>query len=158
MGLQSMWGKEAVPERWSAGASGCETSSTLGNTWAKFLPFNPGPCLSLVPRGNLLPNLTVRDLKTCRFHPEKAPFCPILRVGDVVKFAGQDFAKLARTVRPCLLPDLIVVCTESWDLPYPSGEATGMPGRDCTRTVPPDGHISGLRVSVPEPCPSMPGP
>jgi P2X purinoceptor 3 len=38
-------------------------------------------------------------MKTCRFHPEKAPFCPILRVGDVVKFAGQDFAKLARTVR-----------------------------------------------------------
>ena len=38
-------------------------------------------------------------MKTCRFHPDKDPFCPILRVGDVVKFAGQDFAKLARTVR-----------------------------------------------------------
>uniref|UniRef100_H2Q3N8 P2X purinoceptor n=2 Tax=Pan TaxID=9596 RepID=H2Q3N8_PANTR len=47
--------------------------------------------------GNLLPNLTARDMKTCRFHPDKDPFCPILRVGDVVKFAGQDFAKLART-------------------------------------------------------------
>ncbi|KAL6093094.1 hypothetical protein STEG23_019397 [Scotinomys teguina] len=46
-------------------------------------------------KGNLLPNLTAKDIKTCRFHPEKAPFCPILRVGDVVKFAGQDFAKLA---------------------------------------------------------------
>ncbi|XP_051710012.1 P2X purinoceptor 3 isoform X2 [Oryctolagus cuniculus] len=48
-------------------------------------------------KGNLLPNLTARDMKTCRFHPDKAPFCPILRVGDVVKFAGQDFAKLAST-------------------------------------------------------------
>ncbi|XP_054224968.1 P2X purinoceptor 3 isoform X8 [Homo sapiens] len=48
-------------------------------------------------KGNLLPNLTARDMKTCRFHPDKDPFCPILRVGDVVKFAGQDFAKLART-------------------------------------------------------------
>ncbi|KAF6333841.1 purinergic receptor P2X 3 [Rhinolophus ferrumequinum] len=48
-------------------------------------------------KGNLLPNLTPADLKTCRFHPDKAPFCPILRVGDVVKFAGQDFAKLAST-------------------------------------------------------------
>ncbi|ELW46862.1 P2X purinoceptor 3 [Tupaia chinensis] len=48
-------------------------------------------------KGNLLPSLTARDLKTCRFHPDKAPFCPILRVGDVVKFAGQDFAKLAST-------------------------------------------------------------
>ncbi|GAB1286517.1 P2X purinoceptor 3 [Apodemus speciosus] len=48
-------------------------------------------------KGNLLPNLTDKDIKRCRFHPEKAPFCPILRVGDVVKFAGQDFTKLART-------------------------------------------------------------
>uniref|UniRef100_A0ABI7YK32 P2X purinoceptor n=2 Tax=Felis catus TaxID=9685 RepID=A0ABI7YK32_FELCA len=48
-------------------------------------------------KGNLLPNLTAADMKTCRFHPDKAPFCPILRVGDVVKFAGQDFAKLAST-------------------------------------------------------------
>ncbi|KAI5761350.1 P2RX3 [Gulo gulo luscus] len=48
-------------------------------------------------KGNLLPNLTASDMKTCRFHPDKDPFCPILRVGDVVKFAGQDFAKLAST-------------------------------------------------------------
>lgn len=61
----------------------------------------PLPCFCplLLRRGNLLPNLTAADMKTCRFHPDKAPFCPILRVGDVVKFAGQDFAKLARTVR-----------------------------------------------------------
>lgn len=61
------------------------------------LRVNPGPSL-LLPRGNLLPNLTAADMKTCRFHPDKAPFCPILRVGDVVKFAGQDFPKLASTV------------------------------------------------------------
>ncbi|KAB0351245.1 hypothetical protein FD754_016102 [Muntiacus muntjak] len=48
-------------------------------------------------KGNLLPDLTAADMKTCRFHPDRAPFCPILRVGDVVKFAGQDFAKLAQT-------------------------------------------------------------
>uniref|UniRef100_A0A4X2K6A1 P2X purinoceptor n=3 Tax=Diprotodontia TaxID=38609 RepID=A0A4X2K6A1_VOMUR len=48
-------------------------------------------------KGNLLPNLTSADIKKCHFHPETAPFCPILRVGDVVKFAGQDFAKLANT-------------------------------------------------------------
>lgn len=59
---------------------------------------------SSLPRGNLLPNLTAADMKTCRFHPDQAPFCPILRVGDVVKFAGQDFAKLASTVRTCPPP------------------------------------------------------
>lgn len=59
----------------------------------------PSPRSPLLPRGNLLPNLTTADLKKCRFHPEEAPFCPILRVGDVVKFAGQNFTKLASTVR-----------------------------------------------------------
>ncbi|XP_033612422.1 P2X purinoceptor 3 isoform X2 [Fukomys damarensis] len=48
-------------------------------------------------KGNLPPELTASDMKTCRFHPDRAPFCPILRVGDVVSFAGQDFAKLAST-------------------------------------------------------------
>ncbi|KAM6158994.1 P2X purinoceptor 3 [Rhynchocyon petersi] len=48
-------------------------------------------------KGNLLPNMTATEIKTCRFHPDNAPFCPILRVGDVVKLAGQDFAKLAST-------------------------------------------------------------
>ncbi|XP_054828214.1 P2X purinoceptor 3 [Eublepharis macularius] len=48
-------------------------------------------------KGNLLPNLTTDDIKTCRFDPEKQPFCPILRLGDIVKLAKQDFAKLAKT-------------------------------------------------------------
>ncbi|XP_048708099.1 P2X purinoceptor 3 isoform X5 [Caretta caretta] len=49
-------------------------------------------------KGNLLPNLTAQDIRTCRFHPVTQPFCPILRLGDIVRFAGQDFAKLASTV------------------------------------------------------------
>uniref|UniRef100_F7DJA9 P2X purinoceptor n=1 Tax=Ornithorhynchus anatinus TaxID=9258 RepID=F7DJA9_ORNAN len=48
-------------------------------------------------KGNLLPNLKAEDMKRCRFHPDTAPFCPILRLGDVVKFAGQDFVKIANT-------------------------------------------------------------
>lgn len=59
---------------------------------------HPTACAPPPYRGNLLPNLTTNDMKTCRFHPERAPFCPILRVGDVVRFAGQDFTKLAGTV------------------------------------------------------------
>lgn len=34
----------------------------------------------------------------CRFHPELQPLCPILRLGDVVRLAGQDFPALAATV------------------------------------------------------------
>uniref|UniRef100_A0A674JD83 P2X purinoceptor n=1 Tax=Terrapene triunguis TaxID=2587831 RepID=A0A674JD83_9SAUR len=48
-------------------------------------------------KGNLLPNLTAQDIQTCRFHPVTQPFCPILRLGDIVRFADQDFSKLAST-------------------------------------------------------------
>ncbi|XP_060610932.2 P2X purinoceptor 3 [Anolis sagrei] len=48
-------------------------------------------------KGNLLPNLTTEHIQKCRFHPEKQPFCPILRLGDIVKFAGQNFSSLAMT-------------------------------------------------------------
>ncbi|KAJ6652613.1 hypothetical protein lerEdw1_011265 [Lerista edwardsae] len=50
-------------------------------------------------KGNLLPNLTSKDIQKCRFDPVEQPFCPILRLGDIVRFAGQDFATLANTVR-----------------------------------------------------------
>ncbi|KAG8125400.1 hypothetical protein E2320_020590 [Naja naja] len=48
-------------------------------------------------KGNLLPNITAEDIQKCHFHPLKQPFCPILRLGDIVKFAGQNFTSLART-------------------------------------------------------------
>ncbi|NXD83614.1 P2RX3 protein, partial [Halcyon senegalensis] len=37
------------------------------------------------------------SLGRCRFHPEREPLCPILRLGDVVRLAGQDFPALAAT-------------------------------------------------------------
>ncbi|XP_053139808.1 P2X purinoceptor 3 isoform X1 [Hemicordylus capensis] len=46
-------------------------------------------------KGNLLPNFTSQDIKNCRFDPVEHPFCPILRLGDIVRFAGQNFASLA---------------------------------------------------------------
>lgn len=60
-------------------------------SWDSFLCF--------LHRGNLLPNITAEDIQKCHFHPLKQPFCPILRLGDIVKFAGQNFTSLARTVR-----------------------------------------------------------
>ncbi|XP_013922760.1 PREDICTED: P2X purinoceptor 3 [Thamnophis sirtalis] len=48
-------------------------------------------------KGNLLPNITAEDIQKCHFHPLKQPFCPILRLGDIVKFAGQNFTSLAKT-------------------------------------------------------------
>ncbi|XP_066853663.1 P2X purinoceptor 3 isoform X3 [Anser cygnoides] len=48
-------------------------------------------------KANLPPQASAEDLRRCRFHPERQPLCPILRLGDVARFAGQDFATLATT-------------------------------------------------------------
>uniref|UniRef100_A0A8C3Y5U1 P2X purinoceptor n=1 Tax=Catharus ustulatus TaxID=91951 RepID=A0A8C3Y5U1_CATUS len=34
------------------------------------------------------------ELGRCRFHPQLQPLCPILRLGDVARLAGQDFPAL----------------------------------------------------------------
>uniref|UniRef100_A0A8B9J026 P2X purinoceptor n=1 Tax=Amazona collaria TaxID=241587 RepID=A0A8B9J026_9PSIT len=48
-------------------------------------------------RANLPPPGAGGDLGRCRFHPQLQPLCPILRLGDVVRLAGQDFRTLAAT-------------------------------------------------------------
>lgn len=53
------------------------------------------PC---VPRTNLPPPGSGVELGRCRFHPQLQPLCPILRLGDVARLAGQDFPALAATV------------------------------------------------------------
>ncbi|XP_049676053.1 P2X purinoceptor 3 isoform X3 [Accipiter gentilis] len=48
-------------------------------------------------KANLPPPGSRGELGRCRFHPEQQPLCPILRLGDVVRLAGQDFPTLAAT-------------------------------------------------------------
>ncbi|KAM9223498.1 P2X purinoceptor 3 [Leptosomus discolor] len=48
-------------------------------------------------KANLPPPGSGGTLGRCRFHPEREPLCPILRLGDVVRLAGQDFPTLAAT-------------------------------------------------------------
>ncbi|KAM9606914.1 P2X purinoceptor 3 isoform 5-T5 [Morphnus guianensis] len=48
-------------------------------------------------KANLPPPGSGGELGRCRFHPEQQPLCPILRLGDVVRLAGQDFPTLAST-------------------------------------------------------------
>ncbi|XP_042640862.1 P2X purinoceptor 3 [Tyto alba] len=48
-------------------------------------------------KANLPPPGSGGELGRCRFHPEREPLCPILRLGDVVRLAGQDFPTLAAT-------------------------------------------------------------
>ncbi|XP_066178345.1 P2X purinoceptor 3 isoform X1 [Sylvia atricapilla] len=46
---------------------------------------------------NLPPPGSGTELGRCRFHPQLQPLCPILRLGDVARLAGQDFPALAAT-------------------------------------------------------------
>uniref|UniRef100_A0A667YAG1 P2X purinoceptor n=1 Tax=Myripristis murdjan TaxID=586833 RepID=A0A667YAG1_9TELE len=48
-----------------------------------------------VTRGNFPSNLTAKDIKKCIYHPVKTPYCPIFRVGDVLKYIGHDVEALA---------------------------------------------------------------
>ncbi|XP_075568775.1 P2X purinoceptor 3 [Pelecanus crispus] len=48
-------------------------------------------------KANLPPPGSGGELGRCRFHPERQPLCPILRLGDVVRLAGQDFPTMAAT-------------------------------------------------------------
>ncbi|XP_034739868.1 P2X purinoceptor 3a isoform X2 [Etheostoma cragini] len=42
-----------------------------------------------VTRGNFPTTMTATEIKRCTYHPEKHPFCPIFRVGDVLNYTGQ---------------------------------------------------------------------
>ncbi|KAM6359142.1 P2X purinoceptor 3 [Alca torda] len=48
-------------------------------------------------KANLPPPGSGGALGRCRFHPQRQPLCPILRLGDVARLAGQDFPALAAT-------------------------------------------------------------
>lgn len=51
-------------------------------------------------RGNFLSTITDDYIKRCNFDKVNNTYCPIFRVGDVVRYAEQDFSKLADKVGP----------------------------------------------------------
>ncbi|XP_026104683.1 P2X purinoceptor 3-like [Carassius auratus] len=47
-------------------------------------------------KGNFLPNIKSSYIKQCNFDFETNMYCPIFKVGDVIRFAQQDFTTLAK--------------------------------------------------------------
>uniref|UniRef100_A0A8C5WI53 Purinergic receptor P2X 3 n=1 Tax=Leptobrachium leishanense TaxID=445787 RepID=A0A8C5WI53_9ANUR len=83
-------------------------------------------------RGNLLSSLN------CRYHPITHPFCPIFRLGDIVKLAGQNFTNLADNggvigIKIGWLCDL----DKSWDLCLPSYSFTRLDGVSAKSNISP---------------------
>jgi len=54
-------------------------------------------------RGNFLPNINSSYIKKCNFDFESNMYCPIFKVGDVIRFADQNFTALAKKVSVCLI-------------------------------------------------------
>ncbi|AWP12063.1 P2X purinoceptor [Scophthalmus maximus] len=48
-----------------------------------------------VTRGNFPSTMTASAIKSCNFHPETNPFCPIFRVNDILGYTGQAVESLA---------------------------------------------------------------
>ncbi|TSK22553.1 P2X purinoceptor 3 [Bagarius yarrelli] len=48
-----------------------------------------------VPIGNFLPNINSSYIKKCNFDFEQNSYCPIFKVGDVIRFSHQNFTTLA---------------------------------------------------------------
>lgn len=77
-------------------------------------------CVCL-PRGNFLSTITDKYIKNCNFDMVNNTYCPIFRVGDVVRYAQQNFTRLADKVesRSCfrtvsLLPTSEERVRETW--------------------------------------------
>lgn len=49
-------------------------------------------------RGNFLSTITDKYIKNCNFDMVNNTYCPIFRVGDVVRYAQQNFTRLADKV------------------------------------------------------------
>ncbi|XP_047440942.1 P2X purinoceptor 3a [Mugil cephalus] len=48
-----------------------------------------------VTRGNFPSTMTSKQIRSCTYHPQDQPFCPIFRVADVLNFTGQNVAALS---------------------------------------------------------------
>uniref|UniRef100_A0A8C5NWI3 Purinergic receptor P2X, ligand-gated ion channel 4 n=1 Tax=Jaculus jaculus TaxID=51337 RepID=A0A8C5NWI3_JACJA len=50
---------------------------------------------AVVPKRNILPNITTTYLKSCIYDARMDPFCPIFRLGKIVENAGHSFQDMA---------------------------------------------------------------
>ncbi|XP_028681326.2 P2X purinoceptor 7 isoform X2 [Erpetoichthys calabaricus] len=46
-------------------------------------------------RRNILPEMNASSLKNCRYNKKTDPLCPVFRLGDIVKEAGENFTQMA---------------------------------------------------------------
>ncbi|KAK5864767.1 hypothetical protein PBY51_015980 [Eleginops maclovinus] len=48
-----------------------------------------------VTRGNFPSTMNSSEIKNCKYHPDKSPYCPIFLVGDILNYTNQNMANLA---------------------------------------------------------------
>jgi hypothetical protein len=46
----------------------------------------------------LVEGIDGKYISKCLYHPDNDPLCPIMRLGDIVKFSGFNFTTIAKVV------------------------------------------------------------
>lgn len=72
-------------------------------------------------RGNFPTTMTSAQIKKCIYHPDTNPFCPIFRVGDVLRYTGQNVSALARKVLSVLHLFLPPLSPQNFHTLHPQG-------------------------------------
>lgn len=67
-------------------------------------------CVSTTLRSNVLETTDDSYFKNCLYDEERHPYCPIFRLGDIVRQAGYDFRDMSTFVSIWLLNFKIFVC------------------------------------------------
>lgn len=72
------------------------------------LTYSPYCCVSLILRSNIVETTDKSYLKKCRYDEELHPYCPIFRLGDIVKRAGYKFQDMSTFVSIRLFIYLVI--------------------------------------------------
>ena len=65
-------------------------------------------CSFLLNRRNIPSDRDPSYLKKCTYDPVKDPYCPIIKLGTIVKEAGQDYKTLAYKVNFFMIVIIII--------------------------------------------------
>lgn len=93
-------------------------------------------------RGNFLSTITDDYIKKCNFDKVDNTYCPIFRVGDVVRYAQQNFSKLA---------DKVSLSSHIWSIFLESAlSAQSRSQHQAPRGLPLPSCKDAIRISAPE--------
>ncbi|XP_067932723.1 P2X purinoceptor 5-like [Watersipora subatra] len=70
-----------------------------------------------VTRSNVIESINPKELHDCRYHPERSPYCPIFRLGDIVSLAMEHSSRVIddRHFESMAIKGGVISISISWD-------------------------------------------